>query len=60
VLDLGLLQRPDYFAVTKCDNAIGAALYFVETVRDEDDADAGRFQFRNDLEQTVGLGQCQT
>jgi len=59
VLDLGLLQRPDHRTVAKRHDAIGALLDLVETVGDEDDADAGCLQFRNDLEQTVGLGQGQ-
>ena len=50
---------PTTATVAKRDDAIGALLDFVETVGDEDDADAGRLQFGNDLEQTIGLGQCQ-
>ena len=50
---------PDHRAVAKRNDTIGALLDFVKTMGDEDDADAARLQFRNDLEQTVGLGQRQ-
>ena len=59
VVDLGLSQRPDHRAVAQRDDAVGALLDFVEAMGDEDDADAARLQFGDDLEQTVGLGQRQ-
>ena len=50
---------PTTATVAKRNDTIGTLLDFVKTMSDEDDADAGAFSSGNDLEQAVGLGQCQ-
>ena len=59
MVDLLAVERADRAAVAQHHDAIGALLDLVQSMRNEDDADAARLEGGDDLEQAARLGERQ-